>query len=72
MSEITIEGRKFTVESDGDQYILTGVRGARYRALRTLPEPSRLYLINDKDWLADAPSHIWLTDTRGKLEVKWW
>jgi hypothetical protein len=68
MSEIVIDGRTFKVEQDGDQYILIGARGARYRTLRNRPRPHMLYLFNDKDWSKSAPQ-AWLTDENGKLEV---
>lgn len=65
---ITIEGRKFEVTKDRDQYVLTGTRGARYRTLRNRPKPHLLYLVNDKDWTMHAPG-VWLTDEKGTLEV---
>lgn len=65
---ITVEGRSYEVTRDGDQYILTGSRGARYRTLRNLPRPHMLYLINAKDWTKSAPKS-WLTDKNGTLEV---
>jgi hypothetical protein len=68
MTTITVEGRTYQVAQDGDQYVLTGARGARYRTLRNLPRPHTLYLINAKDWTKSAP-RSWLTDKNGKLEV---
>jgi hypothetical protein len=65
---ITIEGRTFEVSKDGDQYVLTGTRGAKYRTLRNRPNPHMLYLFNAKDWTKSAPQ-VWLTDKNGTLEV---
>jgi len=77
MSTITIGSRTFEVTRLPDEdvhpssrpgYLLTGVRGARYRTLRNRPEPHMLYLVNAADWTKDAPK-AWLTDKNGTLEV---
>jgi hypothetical protein len=65
---IAIGGREYRVAKDGDGYLLTGARGARYRTLRSLNRPGRLYLYNVRNWTWSAPQ-VWLTDANGKLEV---
>lgn len=65
---ITIEGRDFTIEQSGDDYILKGARGARYRTMRNANRADLMFLVNAKNWLQDAPD-VWLTDRSGKLEL---
>lgn len=66
-AQITIDGRAFEVTRDGDQYVLTGQRGARYRTLRNRGKDT-FYLVNDIDWKRSTPV-VQLTDRTGVLEV---
>jgi hypothetical protein len=76
MAEIRIQGRTYQVEQSDEGvhemnrpgYLLTGPRGARYHALRSLRRPGMLYLANARLWTMAAPK-VWLTDKSGKLEV---
>lgn len=64
---ITIEGRDFTIERSGDGYVLTGVRGARYRTMRNVNSPHLMFLVNAKNWARHAPG-VWLSDKSGQLK----
>jgi len=67
-TEIKIQGRKFSVEQNGEDYILTGTRGARYRTYRNANNASLMFLVNAKSMLIGAPD-VWLTDKGGALEI---
>ena len=68
MREITVEGRRFSVEQDGDKYVLAGVCGAKYRTVRNHHNPSLMFLVNAKSIFKGAPD-VWLTDRDGELEI---
>lgn len=70
---VRIDGRSYEVErvdkpGERPDYLLRGVRGARYRTMRNVPKPDFMFLVNDASFLKGAPK-AWLTDRSGDLEV---
>lgn len=49
-------------------YHLAGPRGAQYHTVRNVPNPHRMFLVNDRPGSYKAPKD-WLTDANGVLEV---
>lgn len=73
MSQIVIRGRAYAVSRKGDKennYILEGVRGARYRTIRNVPNPHMMFVVSERKFLSPASmSGVWLTDKGGALRV---
>lgn len=65
---LTIGRRVFRVERDGDNYVLHGARGARYRTMRNAHTPHLMFLVNPTPGVYNAP-RAWLTDRGGTLRV---
>lgn len=55
---------------DGPAYLLHGRGGARYALYRNVPNPSMLFAVNDKSFVASSTASRlgWFTDRDGVLE----
>lgn len=68
---LTIGRRSFTVEKVGDNYRLTGKRGAVYGTMRNKPSPELMFIVNLRGFgMACGYEGIWLTDADGALRVR--
>jgi hypothetical protein len=71
--EIVIRGKVYVVTRKGDKennYVLSGVRGARYRTIRNVPNPHMMFIVSERKFLSPASMNgVWLTDKGGTLKV---
>ncbi len=77
MQRITINGREYTAEVARNDpngrtvYSLKGIRGAEYFTMRSVAQPTDMFVVSKK--LLSVTTHglrdVWLTDRNGTLEV---
>lgn len=72
---IIIYGTQYSIQEsvnkvNGDRaYILTGKRGATYKTMRNVNDPTKMFLYNMRNPSSGKMESVWLTDVNGKLEV---
>ena len=67
---LTVRGREFTVSREGDKYVLTGKRGARYATMRNANTPTNMFLVDCRGFgMASGFDGCWLSDADGTLRV---
>jgi hypothetical protein len=64
---ITVRGREYAVTTKGQDYVLTGKRGATYRTMRNKPNPHMMFLVSEKKFTTTTMNDVWLTDKNDKL-----
>jgi len=64
---ITVRGREYAVTTKGEDYVLTGKRGATYRTMRNKPNPHMMFLVSEKKFTTTTMNDVWLTDKNDKL-----
>jgi len=70
MSEILINGKKFGLTKAGENYALTGQRGARYVTMRNKKNPQIMFLVNLRGFGIPAGfENVYLSDADGELKV---
>ena len=70
MADLKFGRTVYTVTPTNDTYVLGGVRGAAYRLMRNVRDPSMLFAINDASFLKGTPfDGRWFTDRDGTLRL---
>ena len=66
---LLLRGKVFDVSKSGNDYVLTGPRGARYRTMRNVNTPHMMFLVSGRKFTTQTMKGVWLTDKHGDLHV---